>query len=162
MATKFAANEGAGLALLGEQTHSPSRRRLHEEISKKLPKAKWFLYDAIDTNVHQRAATKAFGRSVKPIFRYDEAKTILALDCDFIGGEDDAHNNIRRFSKGRKLEKPEDSMSRLYAVESLFTPTGVSADHRLRVPASAVARDCGGDRSRTGGERWEQRPARGG
>ncbi|MCC6822977.1 MAG: 4Fe-4S dicluster domain-containing protein, partial [Verrucomicrobia subdivision 3 bacterium] len=78
--------------------------------------------------------------SVKPIFRYDEAKTILALDCDFIGGEDDAHNNIRRFSKGRKLEKPEDSMSRLYAVESLFTPTGVSADHRLRVPASAVAR----------------------
>ena len=139
LAAKFAASQGEGLALLGERTHSPSRRRLHQEISKKLPKAKWFLYDAIDADVHQRAATKAFGKSVKPVFRYDEASTILALDCDFIGGEEDAHNNIRRFSKGRKLEKPEDSMSRLYAVESLFTLTGVSADHRLRVPASAVA-----------------------
>jgi len=71
---------------------------------------------------------------VKPIFRYDEAKTILSLDCDFIGGEEDAHNNIRRFAKGRKIEKPGDSMSRLYVVESLFTLTGVSADHRLRLP----------------------------
>ena len=139
LAAKFAANQGEGLAVLGERTHSPSRRRLHQEISKKLPKAKWFLYDAIDADVHQRAATKAFGKPVKPIFRYDEAKIILSLDCDFIGGEEDVHNNIRRFSKGRKLEKPEDSMSRLYAVESLFTLTGVSADHRLRVPASSVA-----------------------
>jgi len=139
LARKFAANQGDGLALLAERTHSPSRRRLHEEISRKLPKAKWFLYDAIDADVHQRAATQAFGKPVKPVFRYDEATTILALDCDFIGGEEDAHNNIRRFAKGRKLEKPEDSMSRLYAVESLFTLTGVNADHRLRVPASAVA-----------------------
>ena len=30
-------------------------------------------------------------------------------------------------------------MSRLYAVESLFTLTGANADHRLRVPASVVA-----------------------
>lgn len=139
LATKFAANQGAGLAVLAERTHSPSRRRLHQEISKKLPKSKWFLYDAIDADVHQRAATEAFGKLVKPVFRYDVASTILALDCDFIGGEEDAHNNIRRFSKGRKIEKPEDSMSRLYAVESLFTLTGVSADHRLRVPAGAVA-----------------------
>ena len=139
LAKKFAANQGEGLCLLGERTHSPSRRRLHKEISAKLPKARWFLYDAIDADVHQRAATKAFGQNVKPVFRYDEAKTILSLDCDFIGGEEDAHNNIRRFAKGRKIEKPEDAMSRLYAVESLFTLTGVSADHRLRLAANMVA-----------------------
>ena len=139
LAKKFAANQGEGLALLGESTHSPSRRRLHAEISKKLPKAKWFLYDAIDTAVHQRAATKAFGKSVKPIFRYDNASVILSLDCDFIGGEEDAHNNIRRFSKGRKVEKPEDKLNRLYVVESLFTLTGINADHRLRLTATQVA-----------------------
>lgn len=138
LAGQFAANQGEGLALLAENTHSPSRRRLHKEISAKLPKARWFLYDAVDAEVHQRAATKAFGKNVKPVFHYDQAKTILSLDCDFIGGEEDAHNNIRRFTKGRKIEKPADSMSRLYAVESLFTLTGVSADHRLRLPASAV------------------------
>lgn len=138
LAKKFAANQGEGLALLGERTHSPSRRRLHQEASAKLPKAKWYLYDAIDSEIHQRAASKAFGKSVKPIFRYDEADTILSLDCDFIGTEEDAHNNIRRFTAKRKIEKPEDKLNRLYAVESLFTLTGVNADHRLRLAAGAV------------------------
>ncbi len=138
IANKFAANQGAGLALLGERTNSPSRRRLHQEIAKKLPQAKWYLYDAIDSEIHQRAATKAFGKSVKPLFRYDVADTILALDCDFIGGEEDAHNSIRQFTSKRKIEKPEDGLNRLYAVESLFTLTGVNADHRLRIAASAV------------------------
>lgn len=138
MANELAVNQGAGLALLGERTNSVSRRRLHQEISKKLPQAKWYLYDAIDAEIQQRAATKAFGKSVKPLFRYDVADTILALDCDFIGGEEDAYNSIRQFTGKRKIEKPEDKMNRLYAVESLFTLTGVNADHRLRVAASAV------------------------
>jgi molybdopterin-containing oxidoreductase family iron-sulfur binding subunit len=138
IAAKFSANQGEGLAFLGERTQSPSRRRLHQEIAKKMPKAKWFLYDAIDSEIHQRAATQAFGKSVKPLFRYDAADTILALDCDFIGGEEDAHNNIRNFTSKRKIENPGDKMNRLYAVESLFTLTGLNADHRLRIAASSV------------------------
>src|SRR5256885_3509014 len=43
-------------------------------------------------------------------------------------------------SSGRKLSKANDSMSRLYAVEGLMTLTGANADHRLRVPTSAVDR----------------------
>lgn len=138
VANKFAANQGAGLAFLGERTSSASRRRLHQEIARKLPQAKWYLYDAIDADIHTRAATKAFGRSVKPIFRFDVADTILSLDCDFIGEEEDAANNIRRFTSRRKIETPKDQMNRLYAVESLFTLTGMNADHRLRVSSSAV------------------------
>jgi molybdopterin-containing oxidoreductase family iron-sulfur binding subunit len=137
-AKKFAANQGEGLCLLGERKISPSRRRLHETIAKKYPKARWFLHEAIDTDIHRRAATLAFGKPLRPIFRYDKAKVIVSLDCDFIGAEDDVHNNIRRFTSQRKIEKPGDEMSRLYAVESLFTLTGVNADHRLRLPASAV------------------------
>src|SRR5205814_8176936 len=63
----------------------------------------------------------------------------VALDCDFIGSEQDAHNNIRRFAQGRRIEKTTDVPTRLYAVESLMTLTGFNADHRLRIPASAVA-----------------------
>jgi MoCo/4Fe-4S cofactor protein with predicted Tat translocation signal len=138
LASKFASTQGAGLALLGERTQSPSRRRLHQEIAKKLPQAKWYLYDAIDTEIHQRVATKAFGKSVKPLFRYDAADVVLSLDADFIGGEDDAHNSIRQFTSRRKIETPQDNLNRLYAVESLFTLTGMNADHRLKVAASAV------------------------
>ncbi len=138
LSKKFAANKGEGLAFLVEPGTSPSRARLQKLISEKFPKARWFDHDPIDHGIHRRAASLAFGKPVRPVFCYDKAKVILSLDCDFIGSEEDAHNNIRRFAKGRKIEKPGDSMNRLYAVESLFTLTGVNADHRLRLPASAV------------------------
>jgi len=136
LSKKFAANSGEGLVFLAESSTSPSRARLQKIIADKFPKSKWFTYDAIDSGIHQRAATQAFGQSVRPIFHFDKAKVILSLDCDFIGSEDDAHNHIARFAKGRKVENG--GMSRLYAVESLFTLTGANADHRLRVAASLV------------------------
>ena len=147
LSKKFAANSGEGLAFLAESSTSPSRARLQKIIAQKFPKSQWFTYDAIDSGIHQRAATQAFGPPleslipskvpVKPVFNFDKAKVILSLDCDFLGGEDDAHNHIRKFAAGRKAG---DGMSRLYAVESLFTLTGANADHRLRVAASLVGR----------------------
>jgi molybdopterin-containing oxidoreductase family iron-sulfur binding subunit len=135
LSKKFSANSGEGLSFLAESSTSPSRARLQKIIADKFPKSQWFTYDAIDTGIHQRAATQAFGQPVRPIFNFDKAKVILSLDCDFLGGEDDAHNHIRKFAASRK---PGRGMSRLYAVESLFTLTGANADHRLRVPASSV------------------------
>jgi molybdopterin-containing oxidoreductase family iron-sulfur binding subunit len=136
LSKKFAANQGEGLAFLAEGSTSPSRRRLQKIIAQKFPRSQWFNYDAIDSGIHQRAATQAFGQSVRPVYHFDKAKVILSLDCDFLGTEDDAHNHIRRFAEGRK---PGEGMSRLYAVESLFTLTGANADHRLRIPASRVS-----------------------
>jgi len=135
LSQKFAANQGEGLAFLAESSTSPSRARLQKIIADKFPKSQWFTYDAIDSGIHQRAATQAFGQPVKPVFHFDQAKVILSLDCDFLGGEDDSHNHIRKFAAGRKAGE---GMSRLYAVESLFTLTGASADHRLRVVASLI------------------------
>jgi len=135
LSKKFAANSGEGLAFLAESSTSPSRARLQKIIADKFPKSQWFTYDAIDSGIHQRAATQAFGQSVKPVFHFDKAKVILSLDCDFLGSEDNAHEHIRKFAAGRKAGE---GMSRLYAVESLFTLTGANADHRLRVAASLV------------------------
>ena len=136
LSKKFTANQGDGLAFLAESSTSPSRARLQKIIATKFPKSNWFVYDAIDSGIHQRAATRVFGQPVRPIFHFEKAKVILSLDCDFIGGEDGAHNYIAGFAKGRKPESR--GMSRLYAVESLFTLTGLNADHRLRIPASLV------------------------
>jgi molybdopterin-containing oxidoreductase family iron-sulfur binding subunit len=135
LSQKFSANQGEGLAFLTESSTSPSRARLQKIIAQKFPNAQWYTYDAIDSGIHQRAATQAFGQPVKPVFNFDKAKVILSLDCDFIGGEDGAHEHIRKFTAGRKAEQ---GMNRLYAVESLFTLTGANADHRMRVAASSV------------------------
>ena len=136
LSNRFAANQGEGLAFLAESSTSPSRARLQKIIAQKYPKSQWFTHDAIDFGIHQRAASRAFGQPAKPILHFDRANVILSLDCDFIGGEEGAHNHIAGFVKGRRPENGR--MNRLYAVESLFTLTGLNADHRLRVPATLV------------------------
>jgi MoCo/4Fe-4S cofactor protein with predicted Tat translocation signal len=140
LSVKFSANSGEGLAFLAESSTSPSRARLQKNIATKFPQSKWFTYDAIDSGIHQRAATQAFGQSVKPTFNFDKAKVILSLDCDFIGGEDDCHNHIKKFVAGRKAGE---NMNRLYCVESLFTLTGANADHRLRISDSEILQIAG-------------------
>jgi MoCo/4Fe-4S cofactor protein with predicted Tat translocation signal len=138
LSKKAKADGGAGLSFLIERNTSPTRARLQGIIRKKFPKARWYIYEPIDLDIHRRAASTAYGAPLKPKFNYEQAKVIVSLDCDFIGTEEDVHNNIRRFAAGRKIEKPEDSMNRLYVVESLMTLTGMNADHRLRIPASLV------------------------
>ncbi len=124
---------GSGMAILAEQSSSPSRARLQEKLSG----ARWFSYEPVDLSGHQ-ATKAAFGAAHDPYYHLDKATTILSLDCDFIGNEENAYANIRKFTKGRKLNGPEDKMNRLYTVESLFTLTGLNADHRLRVAPSLM------------------------
>jgi molybdopterin-containing oxidoreductase family iron-sulfur binding subunit len=132
------ANGGQGLAFLAEQSSSPSRERLVKMIGEKLPQARWYEFEPVDFSIHRQAATIAFGQPVTPYFKIDNAKAILSLDCDFIGGEEDLHVTIRRFANGRRITTSADSMSRLYAIEAMMTLTGANADHRLRAPASAI------------------------
>ncbi len=133
------ANGGAGVAFLMEREASPSRRRLQQIIAEKLPKAAWYLDDAVDQTNAIAAAKQAFNQSVKPYYRFDQADIVVSLDCDFLGADGDVRRNIQGFSDRRNIEKPEDKLNRLYVVESLMTVTGFNADHRLRIPASAVA-----------------------
>src|SRR6185295_6779325 len=138
LSKKAQGNGGEGLCFLLERSSSPSRARLQKLVSDKFPKARWFVHEPVDFDIHRQAASLAFGQPVAPYFKFDEAKVIVSLDCDFIGSEQDAFIHIRRFARGRKSERSTDSMSRLYSVEALFTLTGANADHRLRLPASQV------------------------
>ena len=131
--------DGTGLAFLMGQSSSPSRARLQKQLADKFPKARWTIYEPVDLSVQAQAASAYFGQPVDVANRIDQARTILSLDCDFIGTEETAHDNIRRFSQNRSPESEAGGMNRLYSVESLFTLTGLNADHRLRVPPSLVA-----------------------
>jgi molybdopterin-containing oxidoreductase family iron-sulfur binding subunit len=143
MATQFRANQGKGLAFLAPRSTSPSRERLMRDIAAQMPNARWHRYEPVELARDEEAATVAFGKPVRPYYRFAQASVIVSLDNDFIGSEENAHLHIRGFAKGRRTAKPTDPMNRLYVVESLMTQTGANADHRLAVPPSAVAQAAG-------------------
>jgi molybdopterin-containing oxidoreductase family iron-sulfur binding subunit len=126
------AAQGNRVAFLIEQSSSPSRARLVTALQFTLPQARWAVFEPVDLQANRRVTGSA------PYYKLEAARVVLSLDCDFVGTEADAPRLIRGFAKGRRIEKPTDSMNRLYAVEGLMTLTGVNADHRLRVPTSQV------------------------
>lgn len=138
IAASASANGGEGLAFLAEQSNSPSRARLQKAVAEKLPKAIWSEFEPVDFSIHAQAASAAAGRSVTPYFNFGKAKRIVSLDCDFLGSEENLHNNIRGYAKGRRTKTAEDDMNRLYVVEGLYSVTGSNADHRLRIATGLV------------------------
>ena len=136
VAGTYAASQGAGLAILADESSSPTRARLVRELRAKLPRMVWAEYEPVQDEPPLAAAQAAFGASVKPVYHFAKAKRILSIDADFLQAEAGSIANIRGFSKGRRVAKKDDPMNRLYVAESALTLTGSMADHRLRVASS--------------------------
>jgi len=130
--------KGQGLHVLSEDVASPSLELLREHLRAVMPEARWHTYQAISPANARAGATLAFGSPVVPRCQVDRAKVVLALDCDFLGLEEEGGRHLLGFAQARRLGTPTDSMNRLYVVESRFSLTGGMADHRLRLPASHV------------------------
>ena len=130
--------DGAGLAFLVEETHSPTRERIRGELEKMFPRMRWCVYDPLRSEAQNFATQISFGDNLRLVPRIERADVILALDSDFLDcGEGDIASS-RAFSFRRRVSSAKDSMNRLYVVENRYTLTGAMADHRLRLPASQI------------------------
>ena len=130
--------DGAGLAFLVEETHSPTRERIRGELEKMFPRMRWCVYDPLRSEAQNFATQISFGDNLRLVPRIERADVILALDSDFLDcGEGDIASS-RAFSFRRRVSSGKDSMNRLYVVENRYTLTGAMADHRLRLPASQI------------------------
>lgn len=145
----WAKDGGASLAVLADETLSPTRERLKAELEKQFPKMTWAVYEPLASEEEDEALRLAFGEGVRAVPQIDQAKVIVSIDSDLLGTEEGTLKTVRDFADGRRVEKPGDPMNRLYAVEHHYTTTGAMADHRLRIPASqmgtflqALAKEC--------------------
>jgi MoCo/4Fe-4S cofactor protein with predicted Tat translocation signal len=119
-------NGGEGLAILAEPSASPTRERLRLEVQKQFPKLFWAEYEPWSANP-------------AVYYNLEKADVILSLDADFLGTSEGTTEAIAGFAAGRRrLGKTQETMSRLYVAEGRFSLTGGMADHRLRIPASAI------------------------
>ena len=134
-----ASAQGEGLAILADESSSPTRARLLETLRRKCPRAIWAEYEPVRDEPPLAAARACFGRDVKPLYQFAKAKRIVSLDADFFHAESGSLYYAREFAKGRRVTRPEDPMNRLYVVESGLSLTGSMADHRLRLASSHLA-----------------------
>ncbi len=126
---------GAGMALLLEESNSPTRERLRKKVLQRFPQAMWAVYEPGGLS----GAGAAFGPGVQESYNVANADVILTLDCDLLGTEDASGRYQRDFARRRGVKQDGGGkMNRLYAVENHYTITGGMADHRLRLPASHV------------------------
>ena len=117
---------GDGVAILAEPSMSPTRERLRLEVQKKFPQLLWAEYEpwAGDPSIS---------------YHLEKADVTLSLDADFLGTSEGTQQTIAGFAAGRRrLGKLQETMSRLYVAEGRFSLTGGMADHRLRLPSSAI------------------------
>ncbi|APR75845.1 Fe-S-cluster-containing hydrogenase components 1 [Minicystis rosea] len=134
------ADDGKGLRFLLEPQSAPLSAALIDRIRARFPAARFTFWSPAHTDHATLGAQTAFGKSLVPIYDFSAAAVILALDADFLASMPFSVRYSRDFAARRRPASPSADMCRLYAVETMFSPTGTLADHRLRVKPSEVAR----------------------
>lgn len=134
----FRDNKGRGLAVLSESFASPTLFRLRTEFLRNFPEANWYAYEPVSDEQIYQGMELATGKPLQPVYHYEKAKIICALDSDFLYNESENITANKGFAAGRRVLKETDEMNRLYVVESYFSVSGGMADHRLRLPAGRV------------------------
>lgn len=96
----------------------------------------WLTFSAVNDDNARAGAKLAFGEVVRA--EYDlNCEVIVSIDADPLSMSQGSIANSIGFAKGRDSDSGH--MSRLYVVESQFTTTGGSADHRLSIRSSEIA-----------------------
>ena len=129
--------KGAGIRILTESVSSPTLAAQIRGLLARFPSAKWHQWDPASRDAARAGSKLAFGEFVDAQYRFDQADVILSLDADFLGCGPASLRAARDFAARRRPERP-DQMNRLYAVESMPSPTGARADHRAPAKPSEI------------------------
>jgi molybdopterin-containing oxidoreductase family iron-sulfur binding subunit len=124
--------KGQGLRLLTGPVTSPSLIDQIEKLLSGMPEAKWHQWDAVF------GARQGGAPAAAPIYRFDKADVVVALDADFLGTGPGVVRYSKDFASRRRITAPEAEINRLYVVEPVTTITGAKADHRLALKARDV------------------------
>jgi molybdopterin-containing oxidoreductase family iron-sulfur binding subunit len=134
------ASAGEGLVVLTEGHRSPTLSGALKRLAESMPKARIVRYEPL-ANASQHEGTRlAFGQPLDVALDLARAKVIVSLDADFLATEGSPVGQAHGFAEGRDYENKKDDLSRLYVVESAFSPTGTLADHRLRMQSRQIGK----------------------
>ncbi|MEO8842745.1 MAG: 4Fe-4S dicluster domain-containing protein [Kofleriaceae bacterium] len=133
------ANRGAGTQVVLEPTSSPLVIEMIARLRIALPAARvtfWAPFEARGSIAGHRTV---FGRPLQGQLELADADVVVALDADLAGDHPLGLAHARRLADRRRVVDGTSRMSRLYAIETSYSPTGILADHRFRVRPSEIA-----------------------
>lgn len=144
-------NTGERFAILSEATSSLGYAATRKALAEKFPKAQWFEYEPLTDDNEREGAAIAFNAHVRAHYNLGHADVVACFDADLLHSHPAAIKHAReyaetrrvnergqRYNAGGQIQEHGHGMSRLYAVEAVFSITGANADHRLPVPSSQV------------------------
>ena len=141
-AAKFRSNGGAGLAVLADDSMSPSLDDMKSRFLAAYPKAWWGSWNAMCMDSALAASGAVLGGAFVAIPALESAKVALVLDADLFGCPATGIAHSRAWAKGRRIEESDpskQSQSRMFVAEPSVTVTGMSADERFALRRSDVA-----------------------
>ena len=119
---------GGSVVLLTSTIVSPSTK----DIISKFPNLKHVQYDAVSYSGMLLANEESgFGKNKIPSYDFARAKVIVSLGADFLGTWLSPVENAKGYSKGRKIDEKNPSMSKHYHFEAHLSMTGSNADERF-------------------------------
>ncbi len=138
---QWQATQGRGVALLMGESGSPTYRRLIDALTRKFPEMRLYAHEPFGREATYRATRATFGRVLEPVYRFDQARVVVSLDADFLGGMPGHVRYARDFGAARRPDSG--AMSRHYALECTPTLTGITADHHRAVTTLELQRLAG-------------------
>ncbi|NBC84951.1 MAG: 4Fe-4S dicluster domain-containing protein [Bacteroidetes bacterium] len=127
------------LAVLMPPTSSPSMQAMVDRLQGRFGSVRVIEYATEGDDNGRLGMQQAFGQPLRPKYDFEGTEVVLSLDADFLDGTTpDFLSNNRSFFSGRRVDSVDDDMNRLYAIESQYSTTGGTADHRLRMKASVI------------------------
>ena len=136
-----ALRSASSVVLITRATLGPAERALLAKFLEICPTARHFVHETVHDGPRRSVWRTIYGGDGEILPRFDQAKVIVSLDCDFLGTDGAALESIRGFAEGRILDDVKHrqaTMNRLYVVEGAMSLTGANADQRVRARPAAL------------------------
>ncbi|MES2388467.1 MAG: TAT-variant-translocated molybdopterin oxidoreductase [Bacteroidota bacterium] len=109
---------------------SPASKQVIADFKAAYPSAQHVTYDTNSAFGLTKACKIAFGESFVPGYRFDKANIVVSFGADFLGTWISPAEFSKQWVSGRKVNKHNSNMSRLYSFEGTMSLTSANADHR--------------------------------
>lgn len=120
-----------GVYFLTGSVTSPTTRSLINNVVSKYENSGHVEYDAVSYSSILDAHEITFGNRVLPHYRFDQAKTIISFEADFLGTWLSPVEFTKDYISGRNAEGNPDDFSYHVQFESRLSLTGSNADKRI-------------------------------